>query len=129
MNWQSLAMKSTEFNRPGKGLGDALASSDRMDDRMWSTQVRQPSRKASSTAGESVKRLKGVPEEHSAGPEDTEEVETESGEPNSNTLNISFNSQSPSTYFCHYLSYKIQYVLLFPFSSYKSAALVDFYCF
>lgn len=34
MNWQSLAMKSTESNRPGKGLGDALASSDRMDDRM-----------------------------------------------------------------------------------------------
>lgn len=76
-------------------------------------QVRQPSRKASSTAGESIKRLKGVPKERSAGPEDIEEVEMESGEPNSNTLNMSFNSEkSPLTYFCHYLYYKIQNPIL-----------------
>lgn len=35
MNWQSLAMKSTEFNCSELGFGDTLTSSDRMDDRMW----------------------------------------------------------------------------------------------
>lgn len=55
-------------------------------------QVRQPSRKASSTAGESVKRLKDVPKEHSAGPEEVAEVEIESVEQQSNTFNI---NQSP----------------------------------
>lgn len=76
MDWQTLAMKSTELNWAGLGLGDALASSEWMDERMWWMQARQPLRKASSTAGESVKRLKDDAEERSAG----SEVEMESVE-------------------------------------------------
>lgn len=51
-------------------------------------QDRQPSRKASSTAGESVKRLNDVPKEHSAGPEEVAEVEMESVEQNTIITNI-----------------------------------------
>lgn len=97
MDWQSLAMKSTELNWEGLGLGEALASSERMDKRMWWMQARQPSRKASSTAGESVKRLKDDAEKRSAGHEEVAEVETESVEQNSNAVNTSFNSQSLQT--------------------------------
>lgn len=57
MDWHSLAMKSTELRR-AVGSGEAAASSERIEDRMWRTQAMQPLRKASSTAGESVKRLK-----------------------------------------------------------------------
>lgn len=91
MDWQSLAMKSTELNWAGLGIGNALASSERMDERMWWMQARQPSRKASSTAGESVKRLKDDGEVESVGPK---EVEMESVEQNSNAVNMSFNSKS-----------------------------------
>lgn len=94
MDWQSLAMKSTELNWAGLGLGDAPASSERMDERMWWMQAKQPSRKASSTAGESVKRLKDDAEERSAGPEEVAGVEMESVEQNSSVVNMSFKSQS-----------------------------------
>lgn len=98
MDWQSLAMKSTELNWAGLGLGDALASSERMDERMWWMQARQPLRKASSTAGESVKRLKDDDaEERSAGPEEAE-VEMESVEQNS-SARILLDRQS-STFVC-----------------------------
>lgn len=80
MDWQSLAMKSTELSRTGLGFGEALVNSERMDERMWWTQVRQPSRKASSTAGESVKRLNDDAGERSVGPEEVAGVELESGE-------------------------------------------------
>lgn len=58
MDWHSLAMKSTELRWTGPRLGDAAASWERMEDRMLWMQARQPSRRASSTAGESLKRLK-----------------------------------------------------------------------
>lgn len=77
MDWQSLAMNSTELNWAGLGSGDAPASSERMDERMWWMQARQPSRNASSTAGESVKRLKDDAEERSEGPEEVAEVEVD----------------------------------------------------
>lgn len=111
MDRQSLAMKSTELNWEGLGLGDALASSERMDERMWWMQARQPLRNASSTADESVKRLKDDAEKRSAGKEEEEEeVETESVEQNSNAVNMSFNSQSLQT-----SVFIFKYVLLFSF--------------
>lgn len=80
MDWQSLAMNSTEVRQAGLGLGEAVASSDWMEDRMWRTQARQSSRKASSTAGESMKRLKDDSGEFSEGPEEVTEAEMESDE-------------------------------------------------
>lgn len=56
MDWHNLAMKRTELRRVGLESGEAKASSERMEDRMWRTQARQPSCKTSSTAAESVKR-------------------------------------------------------------------------
>lgn len=70
MDWHSLAVKSTELSRAGLGCGETAASSERMKDRMLRTQARQPSRKASSTAGVSVKRLKEDADEFSAEPEE-----------------------------------------------------------
>lgn len=58
MDWHSLATKSTELSRAMPGSGGTESSFERMDARMLRIQVRQPSRKASSTAGVSVKRLK-----------------------------------------------------------------------
>lgn len=79
MDWHSLAMKRTELRQAGLGSGEAEASSERMEDRMWRTQATQPSRKASSTAGESVKRLKEDADELSLGPEEVTVTELESG--------------------------------------------------
>lgn len=76
MDWHSLAMKRTELRQAGLGSGEAAASSERMEDRMWRTQARQPSRRASSTAGESVKRLKEDADELSVGPEEVTVTET-----------------------------------------------------
>lgn len=70
MDWHSLATKRTELSRAGLGCGETVASSERMEDRMLRTQARQPSRKASSTAGVSVKRLKEDADELSAEPEE-----------------------------------------------------------
>lgn len=70
MDWHSLAMKSTELSWTGLGCGKTAASSERTEDRMLWTQARQPSRKASSTAGVSVKRLKEDADEFSAEPEE-----------------------------------------------------------
>lgn len=75
MDWQSLAMKRTELRRAGLRSGGAESSSERMEDRMRRTQARQPSRKASSTAGESVKRLKEDADALSLGPEGGAETE------------------------------------------------------
>lgn len=110
MDWQSLAMKSTELNWAGLGLGDAPASSVRMDDRMLWMQTRQPSRKASSTAGESVKRLKDKAEERAVGPEEVAEVEMESVEQNRNSVNMSFNSQrSPDFCLYHQIHWEVDW--------------------
>lgn len=78
MDWHSLAMKRTELRRAGLGSGEAAASSEWMEERMWRTQARQPSRKASSTAGESVKRLKEDADEFSVVPEEVTVTEMES---------------------------------------------------
>lgn len=62
MDWHSLAMKRTELRRAGLGAGsepdEATASSERIQDRMSRTHARQRSRRVSSTAAASVKRLK-----------------------------------------------------------------------
>lgn len=86
-------MKSTELNFAGLGFGDALASSERIDERMWWMQARQPSRNASSTADESVNRLKDDIEERLVRPEESEEVEMVSVEQKSNAVSMSLNSQ------------------------------------
>lgn len=78
MDWHSLAVKRTELRRAGLGSGVAAASSERMEDRMLRTQAVQPSRKASSTAGESVKRLKEDADKLSVGPEEGTAAEMES---------------------------------------------------
>lgn len=73
-------MKSTELRQAGLGLGEVVASSDWMEDRIWRTQAKQSSRKASSTAGESMKRLKDDSGDFSEGPEEVTEAEMESDE-------------------------------------------------
>lgn len=78
MDWHSLAMKRTELRQMGLGSGDAAASSDRMEDRMWRTQASEPSRKASSTAGESMKRLNEDTDKPPEGPEEETVTEMES---------------------------------------------------
>lgn len=80
MDWQSLAINSTELRRAGLGSREVVASSERMEDRTWRTQARQPSRKASSTAGESVKRLEEEADELSVEPKDVAVAEMESAE-------------------------------------------------
>ena len=77
-------MKRTELRRVGLGSGETAASSEWMEDRMWRTQAREPSRKASSTAGESMKRLN---EEASVGPEEETVTEMES-DPAKHEINI-----------------------------------------
>lgn len=116
MDWQSLAMNSTELNWAGLGSGDAPASSERMDERMWWMQARQPSRKASSTAGESVKRLKDDAEERSEGPEEVAEVEVDSVEQKNNTVNMSFNSQQNNFFKMTLQLSKAEYQYVWQFS-------------
>lgn len=71
-------MKRTEFRLTGLGSGETVANSERTAERMWWTQARQPSRKASSTAGVSVKRLKEDAVEPSGGPDDGSVTDMES---------------------------------------------------
>lgn len=86
-------MKRTELRRAGLGSGEAAASLERTEDRMWRTQARQPSRKASSTAGESMKRLKEDADELSEGPEEVTAPERDS-DPAEHSVKMNI---------CHYL--------------------------
>lgn len=79
MDWHSLATKSTELSRAGPGSGETAASLERMEARMLRTQARQPSRKASSTAGVSVKRLKEEELSEELDAESEEEKTTQTG--------------------------------------------------